>query len=240
MPIATLIRPALLVSVAVTALAACQVGSPAPNFDYGQGLVETCAAEACTTLGLDYAPLADYAQLNALSHVTSLMVAYTDFGNLGDIAEMGQLRELHLGNTRVRDLSGLANFRSLNLIHMQGVQPADWTPLTQISGLRELAVGYIGMTDLSFIAQMPRLQRLYLAQTGAHTDLSTLGRHPGLRAVHIDDEDVADLSPLLNLPNLRQVSIEHIGHIEQHDTVIAQLRARGVTVELEEVLVPVC
>ncbi len=234
------LRPALLASAAITTLAACQVGQTVPVYDYGQGLVETCAVEACSTLGLDYAPLADYTQLNALSHVTSLMVASTDFSSLSDIAAMGQLNELHMGNSRVQDLSGLANFGNLRLIHMQGIQPADWTPLTQVSGLRELAVGYNGMSDLSFIAQMPGLQRLHLSEVTESTDLSTLGRHRGLRAVHLDSELVSDLSPLLRLPNLRQVSITYFGNTDLHTDVIAQLRARGVTVELDELVVPVC
>lgn len=240
MSLVRLIRPALLASAAVTALAACQGTTVTPQYDYGQGLVESCMAEACRTLALDYAPLADYTQLNALSHVTSLMVASTDFARLSDIGAMGQLQELHMGYSDVRDLSGLANFGNLRLIHMQGIQPVDWTPLTQVSGLRELAVGYQGMSDLSFVAQMPGLQRLHLSSTGPQTDLASLGRHPGLRAVHLDSELVSDLSPLLSLPNLRQVSITYIGNTDAHDAVIAQLRARGVAVELEELVVPVC
>ncbi|MEX3014415.1 hypothetical protein [Gymnodinialimonas hymeniacidonis] len=239
MTLAALVRPALLASAAVTALAACQTTPTVSHYEYGQGLVETCAAEACGTLGLDYAPLADYTQLNALSHVTALMVSHTDLANLSDIAAMAQLRELHMGDTQVRDLSGLSQLGNLRLIHMQGIAPTSWEPLTQVSGLRELAVGFYGMSDVSFVANLPRLEQLYLANVGAEMDLSGLGRHRGLRALHLDNDTVADLSPLLDLPNLRRFSMLTFDP-ERHGDVIAQLRARGVTVDLEEPAVIVC
>lgn len=225
--------------LAVCALAACQTTPSTSQFAYGQVRLEQCIAAACTELGLDNAPLRDYAQVAGLSHVTALMLGFTEFADLGDIAAMGQLEELHIGSTQVRDLSGLAAFPNLRLLHMQWVEPTSLAPLAGLRNLRELAIGHAGLSDLSIIAQMPGLQRLHLTHADDRTDLASLGRHPGLQSVHIASDAIGDLSPLLRLPALREVSMEAYSDT-RHADVIAQLRARGVRVTLTEPVVIVC
>lgn len=230
---------AVLPIVAFGALAACQPTPITPSFDYGEERVADCVATACTELTLDYAPLSDYTQIAGLNHVTALMLGFTDFENIGEIAPMAQLRELHIGNTQVRDLTGIAAFRNLELLHVQNIEPENWGPLGAVQSLRELAIGHPGMRDFSIIAQLPQLQRIHISDVGEETDLSGIGAHPGLRSVHLSSDYLTDLSPLLRLPNLREVSIEASNEV-RHAAVIAQLRARGVRVTLTEPVVVVC
>lgn len=229
--------------VALIALAGCQPQMGQVLANEGQSFVDDCMVLECGTLALDYRNLTDYRQIARLHHVTELMLSHTDFSNLSDLAGMSQLEALHIGDTRVRDLSGLAALPNLRLLHMQGVTPSSWAPLASLPGLRELAVGTFDLADLSFVADVPGLQRLYLARADAALDLSTLGRHPGLRAIHIGDADglstVPDLSPLLRLPNLREVSVFTFTP-EDHAGAIAALRARGVRVTLSEPVIIVC
>lgn len=183
--------------------------------------------------------IANYSELAALSHVTVLMLSYTTFSDLADIAPMTQLQELHIGQTEVQDLTGLAAFPNLRLLHLQGVRPESWAPLAQLTQLRELAVGNADMNDFSFIARLPQLQRLRITNAASDADLSGLGRHPGLQSVDITDIALTDISPLLRLPNLKEVSLASYD-AETHAAVLAQLRARGVKVNLVENVVVVC
>lgn len=234
-PLRTAILPVLLVGT----LAACQQTATVQTFDYGEEQLAACIASACTELTLDYAPLPDYSRIAGLNHVTALMLGFTDFADLGDLATMTQLQELHIGYTHVRDLTGIAAFPDLRLLHIQNVEPQSWEPLASLQNLRELAIGHHEMADLSIIARLPRLERLHIANVSDLTDLSGIGSHGGLQSVHLDNDALSDLSPLLRLPNLRDVSMDAFDET-RHAAVIAQLRARGVRVTITEPVVVVC
>ncbi|MBY4893139.1 hypothetical protein KUL25_10220 [Rhodobacteraceae bacterium N5(2021)] len=228
-------------ALTVLTLIACQPAAH-DNTPYGQERVDECIATACATLNVDGLGLRDYGQVNALSHVTSLMVSYTDFDSLSDIADMAQLRELHLSNSQVTDLSGLAAFPNLALVHMQGVSAEALATARFPAGVRELALGGPGATDLSIVHRVPGLRRLHVDTFTTSVSLAALEGHGNLSTVHLGDIRGLDLSPLLALPALRAVSLEFEpgGPDPVQTSVIAQLRARGVTVSTEEVVVPVC
>ncbi|WP_341862255.1 leucine-rich repeat domain-containing protein [Gymnodinialimonas sp. 57CJ19] len=231
----------ILPAVAAAALVACQ--PDAPDFTVnGQEALDTCVAQACETLMLDGLGLRDYSQINGLSHVTSLMVSYTDFSDLSAIADMAQLRELHMASAQVRDLSGLAALPNLELLHVQFNEPTSHAPIAGLSGLRELAVGGPDFNDLSFAANMHGLERLLITSSAPDLDLSTLGANRGLRTVEMHGADTLELAPLLALPNLRQVSLSYNGQAfgPAQTQAVLQLRARGVIVDVEEILPPVC
>lgn len=233
-------RPAPLTALCLLALAACQPGYDAQGV--GQERLEDCVATACTTLNLDASGLRDYADLAAVPQVTSLMVSYSGFSDLSDIAFMSQLRELHIGSSPLTDLSGLSAFPNLELLHAQNLGTDNLAPIAQLSNLRELAVGTATLQDLSFVADMPGLQRLLVITSALDLDLATLGAHRGLRTVELRASDGLELAPLLAMPNLREVSLSYdadeIGPAQAQ--VVAQLRARGVRVELEQIILVVC
>ncbi|QXT40775.1 leucine-rich repeat domain-containing protein [Gymnodinialimonas ceratoperidinii] len=227
-------------TLCMLALAGCQPSSD--GRDHGQMQLDACVAEACTTLNLDGYGMRDYNAVAGLAHVTSLMVSYTDFADLSELAAMSQLRELHMGMTEVTDLDGLAAFPNLEVLHAQYLEPQSFAPVAGLARLRELAVGSAGLDDLSFVAQMPALHRLLVVNSVQGLDLSPLAGHPGLRALDLRASDGMDLRPLLTLPNLQEVALSRIGEdIDPTQAqVVAQLRARGVSVDLDAIVVPVC
>lgn len=227
-------------ALALATMVAC-VQTP-NNTAYGQERVDECAATACATLNVDGYGLRDYGQVNAMSHVTSLMVSYTDFADLADIASMAQLSEIHLGHSNVSDLSGLAAFPNLTLVHMQSVSAEAVASAQFPSGVRELAVGGPGLADLSIVHRVPGLQRLHVDTFTTSVSLSALEGHRNLRTIHLGDIRGIELAPLLALPGLREVSLEFEpgGPGPAQASVIAQLRARGVNVSTEEIAVIVC
>lgn len=155
-------------------------------------MINSCVATRCGLLNLDSKQVEGYTQIAALTHVTALMASYSDFDDLGDIAAMSQLRELHLGRTQVRDFSGL-------------------------SQLQELALGGNAVGNLQVVRGHPRLEVLDLTSA----DLP------------------ADLSALITIPNLREISVTEWNLSDDQKAVVEQLRARGVDVQYE-VAVIVC
>lgn len=232
-------------SVTLPALLCCALAACVQTTDntvYGQERVNECIATACATLNVDGYGLRDYTQVNAMSHVTSLMVTYTDFSSLADIADMHQLREIHLGHAPVSDLSGLAAFENLTLVHMQGVSAQAVASARFPAGVRELAVGGNGLADLSIVHRVPGLQRLHVNTFVNSVSLSELATHASLTTVHLGDIRGIELAPLLAMPALREVSLEFEpgGPDPAQASVIAQLRAQGVRVSTEEIAVVVC
>jgi len=238
-PVNVIITTASMAALTFGLLVACEPLPTGPDYSWGDARVAECAASACTQLEMDNMSIADYSQLAGLTHVTALMLSYTTFSDLADIAPMTHLQELHVGQTEVQDLTGLAAFANLRLLHIQGVNPESWAPLAQLTQLRELAIGHYQMSDFSIIAQLPQLQRLRITNAAADADLSGLGQHRGLLTVDLSDTTFTDISPLLRLPNLRELSIVSYNAENQADT-IAKLRARGVQVRLIEPVIIMC
>lgn len=226
--------------IALCALSACV--STGDYTEFGQEAADACVARACDTLIVDGLGLRDYAQIAAMDHVTSVMVTRTDFHSLTDIAGMTQLRGLHIGHTQVRDLSGLTAFANLEIVHMQGVGADALASARFPQGVRELAVGGPGLSELSVVNRTPNVQRLHVDTLAVGADLSALEGHRALHTVHLGDVGGMELAPLLAMPALREVSLSlHPGAMNPAQaSVIAALRARGVNVSAEEIVVPVC
>ncbi|MGR3710292.1 MAG: leucine-rich repeat domain-containing protein [Alterinioella nitratireducens] len=232
--------PAL--GLAAALLMACQTtGNTATRAsqELGADRLAACEAGACDRLNLDGASLRDYSVLAEMDHITALMISYTDFSDLGQIAPMRQLRELHIGSSAVTDLSGLAAFPDLTVLHAQWLPARDHGAIGGLTGLRELAVGGSNLTDLGFIADLPRLERLNLTLPGEGLTLEALRGHPALRTVHLDNTGLTDLSVFETLPRLRELSLTEFD-TPALQAQIARLRARGITVTLDEPVMVVC
>ena len=197
--------------VAAMSLASCEVEPPvdyeALALERGAAVVAECAAVRCERLDLDGARLADFSVLNGMDHVTALMVSYSNFDDLADIAGMTQLTELHIGSTQVADLSGLSVFENLRLLHAQGLYTVeDFTPLHQMTGLSELAIDVPEDGSIGYIAGLTQLETLSIL-SGTIGDLAPLAGHPSLRVLNIEAGVPEDTSALLSMPRLQEISL---------------------------------
>lgn len=195
-----------------------------------QQRLDDCSATRCDRLDLDTLWVTDYAPATAMTHVTALMLSYTDFDDLGDIAAMSQLRELHLGATKLTDISGLSRFPNLRVLHLQMNEVADYTPLARLRGLEELALGYARLDNTNMLRGLGNLKRLNLdfAKIGS---LEGLRNHPRLEELDLIDADLPDdISALTTIRTLRQLSLVEDFLTEEQRAVVAQLEARGVLI----------
>lgn len=228
-----------LTFLACLALTACQMSAPDKpgNVADRQAARVTkaladCAATRCAQLNLDGMQVTDFAPAFAMDHVTSLMASYTRFDNadLAAVATMRQLQELHVGSTDVTDLNGLRALPPLRLLHVQGNRVTDFSPIAAQTQLTELAVGRAELHDLRFLAGLTRLENLSLEGARIHRFDGLTGLNQ-LRALDLNETALPeDLSPLLRLRNLQELTISEYGLSDAQMAVLAQLEARGVTV----------
>jgi hypothetical protein len=235
-------RHIALFAVCVLGLSACEtvptvIDWEQEQIERGKTILAECAAVQCTRLDLDSAALEDYSVLNDMPHVTALMVSYTAFSELGTIAGMTQLEELHIGDTDVSNLSGLAAFPNLKVLHVQRMRSvADFAPVTGLSKLEELAIGDSQFDQISVIRALPRLKRLML-EVSSEADLSPMEGHAGLETVDFGFSQIEDISVLLTLPRLREAGVPEYWDDSPLKAVAEALIARGVEVYQQPVIV---
>lgn len=235
-----IITSAVAGGLAIGFLAGCQVTRPndgAAALARGQAAFAACVAESCDRLNLDGARLTDYRYLSDLSHVSALMVSWTDFADMADITAMTQLTELHIGGTGLRDISGIGEFQNLRVLHIQDNDIADYSPIAQLGRLEEIALGGSGQT-VSILAQMPSVRRLAL--TTAMDDLSPLMAHPGLQTIDFARvSDDMDFGLLSGMPRLTRINV--LGFLtDAQEAQLAALNAEGVEVNFAEPVIVVC
>ena len=193
----------------------------------GNAALEACIASQCKVLNIDGMRLEDFTVLNGLTHVTVLMASRTNFDNLNDISEMRQLKELHITSTSVADLTGLDHFPRLKVLHVDGLDPSvDISPVAQLTGLTDLAIGVLNVDDdASFIQRMRRLENLVIYWQG-EADISVLRGHPSLRNVDILGVLPDDQSALLTMPKLKAIMIDNAYSLDPD--IREELERRGV------------
>ena len=205
---------AAILMIVVSVLASCDTAPrqltteerEAQRYAEGEAAVAACQATRCKQLDLDGNLLSDFSVLNAMSHVEVLMVSRTNFVDLNDIAEMGQLLELHISNTGVKDLTGLSAFSNLDVLHLEGLrEKPSLAPMASpaLTGLVELALTTEKEDSIAFIANMRSLKRLKFGW-GEIGSIRPLDGHPSLEKLSSDSDILSWQRGLLRLPRLRE------------------------------------
>lgn len=225
-------------------LAACQMTTPPltttreDRIAMGLNVISDCARTQCGRLNLDSTLIDDYAIIAPLTHVTAFMTSYSDFNDLAAISAMTQLRELHIGATQIDDLDGVSNFPNLTLLHAQQLNNvSDFSPVAQLTGLTELAIGGNDLGDLGFLRGLQSLTSLNLDNAEIDS-LDVLRRLPKLERLDLIDVTLPeDISALLRIPSLKAVSVSEWSLTDTQIIVLDDLRARGVNVQIENAVI---
>ena len=132
--------------------------------------------------------------------------------NLECIVALDRLRNLTLRGVRVKDLSFLKQLQIESLtISWSSVNKTDWDSLRSFSTIHHLKLFSIKkMDDISFVATLPRLEKLELIWMGAVVRLPDLSCLENLKEVYIDTANkLEDISGLVGARNLREVRISN-------------------------------
>jgi hypothetical protein len=115
--------------------------------------------------------------------------------------------QLYVYGTASRDLGFLRHFPSLRRLHVALYQLEDATGFSQVAGnLEDLVFGETKRTfSLRFLAMLPRLTSLFLVRH--RKDVSVIADHSKLTKLGLSGITLPDLSLLLRLERLRDLSI---------------------------------
>ena len=142
----------------------------------------------CTALeavDLSYNKLDSITAVDLLEKLTSLNLSYNVLASTGKLSDAASLQKLNLSSNVLTDVSGL-------------------------SGLSQLTELYLAHNQLTAIPDFPNGMGLTIfnAEHNQITDISPLGCLPRLNYVYLDyNNDLTDISPLLDCPDLIQVNI---------------------------------
>lgn len=153
-------------------------------------------AEAVTSLDLDNKdndPNASIKDLSGLEHfknVTGLTISQNDISDLSPIGEMnlGVFYSMN-GNPGITDFTPLANS-------------------TEMLDLTILGNENINDSNIDFIADMTKMEMLWIQGAPELSDISAVANFPNVYRLIFIDCNISDVSPLTGLANLKVLDLE--------------------------------
>jgi hypothetical protein len=149
----------------------------------------------------------DFTPISSVHGLTSLDLANcTGMRTLPSLSKLERLARVILSDcTGLSDFTALSDVRSIGRLSLNGCSIDNGIVLAALKELRTLSVRNCqGITDISFIVELPKLRELDLSGCEGLRDLSPLMQAPSLKLVDLTGcENVSDLSPLTHLEEAR-------------------------------------
>lgn len=151
----------------------------------------------------------DYSAISGLTKLQHLSLQ--DCPNMRELPALDNctsLRELVItGDTNVTDYSMLARLGALEYLHLQGTDLDLFLPYLEGKTVRQLKVGWSPAETLADFSGIGGLEEL----VADHIDFRSLEGGGQLASLEwltlLSDDEEEDLSPLLKIPNLRQLTL---------------------------------
>ncbi len=146
-----------------------------------------------TEINLTGRGITDISDLQYCEHLTTL--------NLGIDDSDGKLRY-----NNIRDISPLAQLKSLIRLGLTGNNISDISALAGLTNLQELGLGKNNISDISALAGMSEMTWLYLNDNNI-IDISPLSGMSKLNALYLSTNNVDDISVLAELKALKRLGL---------------------------------
>lgn len=172
-------------------------GATAQAVDFPDHALESAVLQE---LGLSRGPITR----EALGQLVELRVVGAGVESLVGLDQAPNLRKLVVGANRIRDLGPLAGLSRLEELHAWFNQIEDLRPLEDVRTLTQLQLGANRISDLTPLRSLDRLTHLDVAANDV-VDLSPLEGLTALRWIEASDNRIEDLTPLAGLAGLRKL-----------------------------------
>ncbi|HDS1532207.1 TPA: NACHT domain-containing protein [Stenotrophomonas maltophilia] len=156
------------------------------------------------SLSMERTQVFDLSPLSNGQRITGLDVSSTGVVSLEGL-DLSALRMLEISNSRISDISPLANSKNLVMLAMVGLPVEDASVLANCVNLRVLLMNDSKVSSLDSLSNCKKLIGVAVSGTPV-SDVSPLGGHPDLMSLFIDHTSVTDLSPLRMCPKLTAIS----------------------------------
>ena len=194
-----------------------------------QGLVNLSRLDLSGAI-TDIAPLAG---LVGFTQLKELHLADNGVRNLSPLANLTQIEILDLNHNAIADLAPLAGLRKLRIFSARDNEIEDLAPLASLTSLEHLDLTDNAISDLSPLAGLNLLS--LLLGNNKIKDISALADVGRLRNLELRGNAITDISPLLGLMGLFALDLRDNALNEvAFDTHIPALQAKGVRVIFDE------
>lgn len=168
-----------------------------------------------TSLDLSRKDIGNFTGLEAAINLTSLTLNDTKMTprRLSKLAEvLGQLpklRELHLGNSKITNVSALAGLTQLTKLRLYQNDITDVSSLKSLTSLTDLDLSDNRIANIEGLRTLAGLQRLDLHGNHRLVDVAPLSGLTSLTHLFLSRNRIADVAPLSGLTNLQALTLDH-------------------------------
>jgi len=169
-----------------------------------------------TSLSLTGWPYSDFSRLKGLTSLSTLRIisgpAVADL-DLEVLGELSGITHLSLKTRAVIDLRPLQRLKNLNKLFLSTLAVTNFSPLAVLPNLSTLSLSIDhfvprSLPDLDVLLHMPDLKELQLwIPSNLVPDLMVLKNLTNLTSLTLLVDDQTDLSPLMSLTNLKELSL---------------------------------
>ena len=130
-------------------------------------------------------------------YLQKLYLRGNDIADLSPLQYCSELNTLNLnGNTSISDLSPLAkSAEKMQILNLCSIVPEDLSLLNRMSAMKELYLNHCGLKDLSFAANMPKLEVLNAAGNEI-SDISAISKCTKLEYINLASNQITSVSAL--------------------------------------------
>ena len=127
--------------------------------------------------------------------------------DVGSLASLTNLKELHLADNQIVDVSPLSSLTNLEKLDLYSNDLADVRPMASLSRLRFLYLDDNGIVDVSPLATLTRLERLTVMGNEI-VDVGPLSALTNLEVLVLRSNEIEDVGPLSAMTNLWWLDLE--------------------------------
>ena len=157
------------------------------------------------SLGLGRLGIADISALAALP-LRSLNLDGNAIADLSPLSRLTGLSFLSMADTRLTDISYLADLVNLAVLNLSGNRFADVSALAAMIELHRLDLQDNGIDDIGPLVELVKLENLSLSGNRVG-DVSALAAMTGLRWLYLQDNAIDDIGPLAELVKLENLNL---------------------------------
>jgi hypothetical protein len=199
--------------------------------------------------------------IKGLKHFTNLKnlsLVDNKINNIDELKYLKKLEKLYLMNNEINNIKPIKNLKNLKIIDLSDNRISDLASVRELNSLRELTIKNNQNEKLNKIdfsgSKLENIEKIYLDNTNIKeinlgnlgvknlklvnspiNDISFLTNLKELESLALKNLDINTLEPLLELNNLKSVTIE-IPHLDRfnretkHYKVIEKLKEKGVII----------
>ncbi|GAA0318087.1 hypothetical protein GCM10008967_05800 [Bacillus carboniphilus] len=158
----------------------------------------------------------NYKGMEAFTNIRELHIKENKITDLSFLNSCENLKKIDFSYNHVKDLSPLKACENLESVQFAFNQVTDLSPLTSLTNMTELNAIGNRLQTMAPVSEMKAV-KILLLNFNQIEELSPLEDHPNLEELQILENKINSVEPLLTAMNLRKLYVQGIIPIEDYD-----------------------